>query len=400
MRAAKQGASPRHPAGRLRAMLHDTTRLSTAIAGRPDPAPGPDGRFIIGVLAGEGIGPQVVAIALDLLRTLEAATGQRFAIQQGGVIGAAAEQQFGSALTEEVTSFCQQLFAAGGALLHGPGGGRFVYDLRRRFDLFCKICPIRVHPELLGAQPLKPERLADVDALLIRDNAGGVYQGSWELCESAEGERIARHEFSYSEAQVQRIVAVAAQLAAQRRGRLTVVVKDGGLPSITALWRDVAGAEAQRQGIAAQFVNIDFATYRLVNDPRSFDVVVLSNLFGDILVDLSSVLSGSRGMSYSGNFSSDGAAAYQTNHGAAHDLTDTQLANPVGQILALAMLLRESFALADAAGQIEAAVREVWRAGWRTADLAEPNARLATTRQMGELVQQALEDRLQRIARG
>jgi 3-isopropylmalate dehydrogenase len=147
---------------------------------------------------------------------------------------------------------------------------------------------------------------------------------------------------------------------------------------------------AKAAGLTARTVNVDYAAYGLIQHARQFDVVVAPNLFGDVLVDISSVLLGSRALGYSGNFSSTTTAVYQTNHGAAHDLAGKNQANPVGQIFALAMLLRESFDLMDAADRIEHAVREVWRQGWRTADLAEPGCRPAGTREMGELVAAAV----------
>jgi 3-isopropylmalate dehydrogenase len=161
-----------------------------------------------------------------------------------------------------------------------------------------------------------------------------------------------------------------------------VVLKDGGLPALSDLWRDCTREVADGLGIAYRFANIDLAAYLLVQHAPELDVVVASNLFGDVLADVGAVLLGSRGLSFSGNFAGDGAAVYQTNHGAAADLAGTDRANPVGQVYSLAMLLRESFGLDEAATLIEAAIVDVWRRGWRTADLAEPGGRVVGTREM------------------
>jgi 3-isopropylmalate dehydrogenase len=151
-----------------------------------------------------------------------------------------------------------------------------------------------------------------------------------------------------------------------------------------------ANASLQKFKVECIFLNADHAAYRLIQHPSEFDVLVTPNLFGDLLADLAAALLGSRGMSYSFNFSDDGRAVYQTGHGAAADLAGTDRANPAAQILSLAMMLRHSFALEQEAQLVEQAVEEVFRAGWRTDDLAEPDCRRAGTRQIGELVARAV----------
>jgi 3-isopropylmalate dehydrogenase len=165
-----------------------------------------------------------------------------------------------------------------------------------------------------------------------------------------------------------------------------VVVKDGGVPAASNLWREVAADVAAQHGVSCDFINLDHAAYRLIQHGTEFDVLVTPNLCGDILADLGAVLLGSRGLSFSGNFSSDGKAVYQTNHGSAYDLVGTDRANPVGQFYSLAMMLRESFGLHQEAGWIEEAVADVWRQGWRTDDLEESGYRSVGTRELTELV--------------
>lgn len=333
--------------------------------------------FLIGVLPGEGVGPDVTGAALHVLDAVASACDLAFTVECGGAIGRDAERECGQALSPEVVTFCRSVFDRGGAVLAGAGGGRFVYDLRRVFDLYCKISPVRVSSALLDAVRLRPEHARGVDLLIVRENMSGIYQGTWSLRNGIPHERTAEHTFHYREPEVHRILRVGAGLAQQRRGLLTVIYKDAGVPSISALWREVAGEVAAQANVELEMLDVDHAAFRLIQHARLHDVIVAPNLFGDILGDLAAVLLGSRGLSFSGNFSADGAAVYQTNHGAAYDLRGLDRANPVGQILSLAMLLRESFGLMHAAHLVEVAVEQVWREGWRTADLV-PDGRSAT----------------------
>ena len=342
-------------------------------------------RRLIGTLEGTGIGPQIIQATLQVLKSVEQAMDLKFDVRPGGLIGEEAVASCGKWLPEDTMDFCADIFQVGGAILSGPGGGRYVYDLRRRFDLFCKFVPVQPAAELARAGRLAPQFLKEVDMLIVRDNTGGVYQGQWGDRATNKG-RFAEHSFSYSEAEVHRLVEVAARAAADRRGKLHIIVKEGGVPTITALWREVGGAVARRHGVETAFMNVDLAAYELIQNPAHFDVIAAPNLFGDVLADITGVLVSSRGVTFSGNFDAHGHAVYQTNHGCARDLADTDTANPAGQILSLAMLLRESFGLDTAAALIENSLAEVWRAGWRTADLAESGCRILGTSAMADKV--------------
>src|SRR5271163_256560 len=173
-------------------------------------APSSPGKPLIGVLDGTGIGSQVIGSALQVLASVEQVTGLQFEVRRGTLIGEDALPQFGQWLPEEVVEFCSDIFREGGAILSGPGGGRYVYDLRRRFDLFAKFVPIRPLPELAGAARIVPAYLEGLDILLVRDNAGGVYQGEGRERITDQG-RVAEHSFQYSEFEIQRIVEVAAR---------------------------------------------------------------------------------------------------------------------------------------------------------------------------------------------
>ncbi len=352
----------------------------------PPPRRAATGAIVIGALAGEGIGPEVVAAALETLDSLAEATGLRVEIRHGGLIGHAAELTSGAALSAEVIQFCTEVFGAGGAILNGPGGGRYVYDLRKHFDIFLKISPLRIANGLRDASRLRPEVLDGTDILITRENTGGAYQGCWDERPTLSRGRLAEHRLAYSEAQVRRFLDASARLARSRRGQLTVVWKEAGLPSISRLWRDCAAEAAESHGVQFSMVDVDLMAYRLIQEPATFDVIAAPNLLGDILTDLGAVLLGGRGLSFSGNFTERGEAVFQTNHGAAHDLAGTDRANPVGQVFSLAMMLRERFGLRSEAEVIEEAVRSVWRDGWRTADVASPGMRVVGTREMGRRV--------------
>lgn len=345
---------------------------------------------LLGALPGEGVGPELVDAALRVLRALAEAGGQAVAVEQDGPIGIEAERTLGTVLPDGVLGFCADVFDRGGAVLSGPGGGRYVYDLRRRLGLFLKITPIQRAHGYPEASPLRAETLNGVDLLIVRENLGGVYQGSSEEDIEADGERLVRHVFSYREGDVRRFLNASARLAAARRGELTVVVKDAGVPGVSRLWRDCAADAAEEYGVRCSAVDVDLLAYQLLQRPHAYDVVAAPNLCGDVLGDLAALLVGSRGMAFGGSFTSQGDAVYQTNHGAAHDIAGTDRANPAGQLLSLAMLLRESLGLAREAHAVEEGIRRVWRAGSRPADLGGT----AGTRELAGLVAEAAAEQL------
>ena len=344
---------------------------------------GATSEIVIGVLPGEGIGTEIIGCAIDVLETVANATGLRLELRRGGSIGRDSERVCGTTLSADVIRFCETIFASGGAVLNGPGGGRYVYDLRKRFDLFFKISPLRAATGLPDASRLRLEAVNDVDILVVRENSGGAYQGEWTDRTTSAGEHIAEHSFAYSETQVRRFLNAAAKLAGQRRGELTVVWKEAGVPSISQMWRAGAEAAAAAHGVRYSMVDVDLMAYRLIHETNAFDVIAAPNLFGDVLADLGSALIGSRGISFSGNYTERGNAVYQTNHGAAYRLAGKDRANPVGQIFSLAMMLRESFGLGREADIIEEAVRSVWREGWRTEDVFTAGACMIGTQEMG-----------------
>lgn len=344
-----------------------------------------DGPLPLAILPGEGIGPELMAACMPLLAAIERHTVYRFDLAYGGKIGKEALAESGACLSDDVAVFCQRSFERGAPLFCGPGGDRFVYQLRKKFDIYAKFVPLLPFPALRDTGPLRSAAVSDADILLIRDNVGGVYQGSWSVERTAQGRR-AHHSFHYDEAQVRRIIALSVAAARQRRGRLCVVHKPGGTPAISELWVDVARECVAGSGVALRFLEVDTAAYLLLAEAASFDVVVTPNLFGDVLADAAALLLGSRGMSFSWNVNAAGNAVYQTAHGAAYDLAGRGVANPLGQIQSLAAMLHESFGLSQIAFALLAACERVLAAGWRTADIQGPGSRLLSTAAMGDAV--------------
>lgn len=318
---------------------------------------------VIGAFPGEGVGPVLVDICERLLRVLESRGCFNLRLRRGGLIGVEARAACGADLPESAVAFAEEIFADGGAIIAGAGGGRFVYDMRRRFDLFLKLNPLR---QMRGAVPAGRR----FDIMVVRDNRQGLYQGDSTI-NHANGDTLVSHVFHCSARAVDDITEQAARIAATRRRHLTVVAKESGLPEISKIWRDSGEAAGARHGVKVKFLEMDYISYLLVRDPGAFDVIAVPNCFGDILSDLGGLLVGSRGATYGGSYDPRGRAVYQTNHGAAYDLKDQDNANPAGQILSLAMLLRESFGRNREAGWIEAAVEATWLNGWCTFDMEE-----------------------------
>jgi 3-isopropylmalate dehydrogenase len=327
------------------------------------------------------------AIALQVLKALGSCRGAPFDVR---IAEPFTSDPRADRLPVELAKFLEDLFSRGGGVLAGPLGGRSVYNVRREFDLFCKVNPLRVHAELIGASRLRGSHLRGVDIVVLRDTAEGAYPERGELVPTPEDGLVARHISQNSERCARRLMGIAVRAAAARRGQLAVVVKPGGLPALSDLWSKCAMEASDGTGVRCSILHADHAAYRLIQHPQELDVVVATNLFGDVLSDLGAVLLGSRGLSHGASFNADGGAYYQTNHGAAFDLVGSNLPNPAAHILALAMLLRESMGLCREALLVESALRAVWREGWRTPDLQQEGCKSAGTREFGDLVIEAI----------
>lgn len=341
--------------------------------------------YLIGVLPGGGIGPEVIGAALGVLDAVSDRYGVGFEVRTSPDLGSPG--RYGPRLTDELADFFASMTAACTPVLCGPVGGRFVYELRSRFSLFCKLVPLRPSPALVDAAIVDPERIRGVDVLVVRENVGGLYQGEFGR---RDGGQTAYQHLSYTADQVSQVIAVAVRASLARRGHLTVVTKSGGIPEVSALWCERAGDVAAGQPVTVEELEIDNACFQLVAEPKRFDVIVAPNLLGDVLADCGTLLLGSRGMSVSANFGVDGVGVYQTGHGLARDLAGSDRANPVAQILSLALLLRESLGLVDAARSIEDAVERVLGAGYRTADIAGPESTIVGTRELGDQIAETI----------
>jgi 3-isopropylmalate dehydrogenase len=361
----------------------------------PDlPAFDPAATHVIGVFRGEGVGGELVPIAMNLLSILQEHTSRRFELRAGGLIGSAARKAHGKCLTDETVEFVKDVFGAQGALFCGPGGERFVYELRREFDLYCKFTPLTPLPELAGTGPVKAEFSSKADIVAVRENLGGVYQGEadTEYCE--RNGTVVTHRFSYSERMVRRILDAAFRLAESRRRRLHVVVKPGGVQAISELWVKCARDLSGQYSVELVEYEIDNAVYQLIANPAQFDVIVSPNMFGDVIADCGALLLGSRGMSYSGNFDSLGHGVYQTGHGAAYDIAAKDVANPLGQILSLGMMLAESFSWPEGDEALRAAAGLTLQRGFRTRDIPVAGANIVGTQAFAREMEKSLRELL------
>lgn len=357
--------------------LASDPRSGTAWAGHAAP-------LEIGVLNGEGIGTEVIQAALKVLDAASARFGLKVNLEYGGAIGLEAKKAVAAELSASVIGFCNEICAKRGAILSGPGGGRYVYDLRKHFSLSYKVNPLTSFAELETASRLKAN--TPVDILLIRENLEGIYQGKAEF--TAPGE--VAQTFYCSTKNVTSLLEIAAGHAKKRSKKVTVIVKRGGLPALSEIWEDCAKTVFPAQNIAFEMMDVDFAAYQMLQAPEAFDVIATPNCFGDILADIGGLFFGSRGLTYGASFTPAGFGVYQTNHGCAYDLAGKNIANPVGQIFSLAMLLETSFGLSAEAAAIRAAVRAVWADGWRTADVMAPGCRVAGTDVMADKISERL----------
>lgn len=344
---------------------------------------------LIGVLPGEGCGPELTGHALDMLAKASPPVTPK--VEVGGAIGKQARKATGVALSADVVRFCRSIFDRGGAILAGPGGDRFVYEARREFGLAAKLAPIHSFPELrdCGRWRAPPE---PVDMLVVRENLGGLYQG--RVSGGKAGDEVTTVAFPTGHREVAELTSLAARLASRRRGRMTLVTKEAGLPDLHRVWVERARRAAEAYGIELDVMDVDVAAYLLLREPESFDVIATSNCFGDILSDLGGHIMGSRGNTYGASYSSDGATIYQTNHGCATDLEGTDRVNPAAQIFSVAMLVRERFGWDDVASALVDAVRATWRSGVVTPDLEAPGLTVVGTGEWMRACQGNLSERL------
>ena len=330
------------------------------------------------LLPGDGIGPEVVHHAHRVLQAVASKFGHQFEFTEH-IIGGIAIDQTGDALPDVTTAACKDsdailLGAVGGPKWDDPNAKTRpeagLLKIRKELGLFANLRPIVTFEELLDSSPLKREIIEGTDILFFRELTGGLYFGPSGLEELPDGQQRAYSTAVYTTSEVERIVRMAAQAALKRRGKLTMVDKANVLEA-SRLWRRVSARIMKEEfpSIAYDVVLVDSMAMHLLSRPTSFDVVVTSNMFGDILTDEASMLPGSLGMLPSASLGSSGPGLYEPIHGSAPDIAGKGIANPLATILAAAMLLRHSLGLEQEAAAVEAAVKRVLAAGHRTADL-------------------------------
>jgi len=348
----------------------------------------------VAVLPGDGIGPEIVAQATKVLRKLLPA----LELEEAPVGGAGYEAS-GDPLPAATLSLAKQ---ADAVLFGAVGDARYdrlerakrpeqaILGLRKELGLFANLRPAQVHPELAGASALKPEVVAGLDILIVRELTGDIYFGQPRGIREVAGAREGFDTMRYSEPEIRRIARVGFE-AARRRSRRLCSVDKANVLETSQLWREVVTAEARSfPDIELTHMYVDNCAMQLVRNPKQFDVIVTGNMFGDILSDEASMLTGSIGMLPSASLDERGKGLYEPIHGSAPDIAGKGVANPLATILSAAMMLRYSLNQPDAAGRIEDAVRKVLRAGLRTADIYTPGTRRVGTAEMGAAVLEAL----------
>ena len=341
------------------------------------------------ILPGDGIGPEVVGEARRVLEHLARQYGHDFKFEEH-LVGGASIDQFKSPLTDETLAACKN---ADAVLLGAVGGSKWdnnppalrpetgLLALRKGLEVFANLRPVKVHPALVGASPLKPERLAGVDIIVVRELTGGLYFGQPKKREiRPDGHEYAVDTLEYYDFEIRRVMELAFRLASSRQKKVASVDKANVLES-SRLWRKIANEVAlQHPEITLEHILVDTAAMKLITSPAYLDVIVTENMFGDILTDEASVLAGSMGMLPSASLGSSGPGLYEPIHGSAPDIAGKGIANPIGTILSTALMMRYSFNLEKEAALIEAAVDATITAGCRTADLGGK----LTTRQMAD----------------
>jgi 3-isopropylmalate dehydrogenase len=346
------------------------------------------------VLPGDGIGPEITAEAVRVLKALDLNIEMEEALLGGCAIDAA---------KDPFPAATQRLAKAADAVLLGAVGGpqwdsnprelrpeRGLLRIRKELNLFANLRPAILYPELANASTLKPEVVAGLDILIVRELTGDIYFGQPRGIEVRNGERVGFNTMIYSESEIRRILHVAFA-AAMKRNRKVCSVDKMNVLECTQLWRDVAiEVSKEYPEVELSHMLVDNAAMQLVKAPKQFDVMVTGNMFGDILSDEASMLTGSIGMLPSASLDENNKGLYEPSHGSAPDIAGKGLANPLATILSAAMMLRYTFADEAAASRIEGAVKKVLAQGFRTGDIYESGTKRVGTREMGDAVLAAL----------
>lgn len=350
------------------------------------------------VLPGDGIGQEIVAEAVKVIKALQA-DGLDVEMEEG-LIGGAAYDVTGSPLPEETLTKAK---AADAILLGAVGGYKWesldisvrpekgLLGLRAELDLFANLRPAILYPQLADASTLKPEVVSGLDIMIVRELTGGIYFGQPRGVRTLEsGERQGYNTLVYKESEIERIAEVAFDIA-RKRGSKVCSVDKANVLEVTELWREVVTeCHKQHSDIELSHMYVDNAAMQLVREPKQFDVMVTTNMFGDILSDCAAMLTGSIGMLPSASLNSKGQGMYEPIHGSAPDIAGQNIANPLATILSVAMMLRYSLDESVMADRIEKAVDKVLDQNLRTADIFSDGMNKVSTSEMGDAVVAAL----------
>ena len=348
----------------------------------------------VAVPPGDGIGPEIIAQATRLLRKLALALEMEEA-----AVGGAGYASAGDPLPPKTLALAK---SADAVLFGAVGDARYdnlprskrpeqaILGLRKELGLFANLRPAQVHPELASASALKPEVVAGLDILIVRELTGDIYFGEPKGIRDSGGEREGFDTMRYRESEIRRIARVAFE-AAGKRGKRVCSVDKANVLETSQLWREVVADEARGfPDVQLSHMYVDNCAMQLVRNPKQFDVIVTGNLFGDILSDEASMLTGSIGMLPSASLDARGKGLYEPIHGSAPDIAGRGVANPLATILSAAMMLRYSLGQPDAATRVERAVTKVLKDGLRTADIHTAGTRKVGTEEMGDAVLRAL----------
>ncbi len=345
----------------------------------------------ITVLGGDGIGVEVTAASVAVLEKIASKYGHEFSFEDA-LIGGIAIDKTGSALPDETLRTAEQsdailLGAVGGPKWDNPTAAvrpeQGLLKIRKHFELFANLRPVKAYPALAQYTPLRPDLLEGVDLLFVRELTGGIYFGPRQ--EQGDGDTAYDTEI-YSVPEVERVAHIAFRAAQGRRNKLTSVDKANVLASMRLWRRTVVKVHEDYSDVELEHLLVDACTMHMLTRPASFDVIVASNMFGDILSDEASVLAGSLGMLPSASLGSEGLGLYEPVHGSAPDIAGQGKANPIGSILSSAMLLRYSLKLEAEAKAVEAAVEGVLGDGARTADIAPRGSAFVSTQDFTQAV--------------
>jgi 3-isopropylmalate dehydrogenase len=356
--------------------------------------------YRITLLPGDGIGPEIMAVAVDVLNTVAVNHNLSFTFQEA-LIGGAAVDAVGKPLPEETLDQCRQSDAV---LLAAIGGYKWdtlprelrpetgLLGLRAGLELFANLRPAQIVPRLIDASSLKPEVISGVDLMVVRELTGGIYFGKPRGIFTTEtGEQRGVNTMAYSDSEIDRIGRVAFETARKRSRKLCSVDKANVL-EVSQLWRDrITALSAEYPDVELTHLYVDNAAMQLVRAPKQFDTIVTGNLFGDILSDIAAMLTGSIGMLPSASLGASGPGLFEPVHGSAPDIAGQNKANPLAQVLSAAMMLRYGLNQPEAANQIEQAVQNVLEAGYRTTDIQSPGTTVLGCKAMGEVLIKALQ---------